>query len=60
LEVEAAGDNEKPALLFSVFEVNCVAYTQRGNGLSVTLSGAFMTDLCDQKGLIWPMEESHL
>jgi transcriptional regulator with XRE-family HTH domain len=48
--------DETLALVFAVFEVNGVAYNKRGNGLSVTLSGAFMTDLCDQKGLIWPID----
>ena len=48
--------DETLAVLFSVFEVDGVTYNKRGDGLSVALSGAFMTDLCDQKGLIWPLE----
>jgi len=48
--------DETLALVFAVFEVDGVSFSQRGNGLSVTLSAAFMTDLCDQKGLIWPLD----
>ena len=48
--------DETLAVLFSVFEVDGVSFSKRGDGLSVTLSASFMTDLCDQKGLIWPLE----
>ncbi len=48
--------DETLLMLFSVFDVDGVTYNKRGDGVSVTLSAAFMNNLYEQEGLIWPLE----